>query len=194
MGYFPVRYDSRVVNYDRRGFILLATRWTFQKNSLFPAQKIILPILSSKPASVPIYKVYPQHLHAVISLFFVIFYLKLIKIFWLNCQYLNYLYLVFENDCFTHCVTVPLFFHPVIIFTKNESKESSERAVEEWVVFEVDAHVQDCTGCSCHTWKGSEREVWNAQDVSSGQSYKTSTIVIYDSRVVPDWKIPLLRP
>ena len=24
----------------------------------------------------------------------------------------------------------------------------------------------------------------------SGQSYKTSTIVIYDSRVVPDWKIP----
>ena len=26
--------------------------------------------------------------------------------------------------------------------------------------------------------------------VSSGQSYKTSTIVIYDSRVVPDWKIP----
>ena len=25
MGYFPVRYDSRVVNYDRRGFIRLAT-------------------------------------------------------------------------------------------------------------------------------------------------------------------------
>ena len=24
MGYFPVRYDSRVVNYDRRGFIRLA--------------------------------------------------------------------------------------------------------------------------------------------------------------------------
>ena len=24
----------------------------------------------------------------------------------------------------------------------------------------------------------------------SGQSYKASTIVIYDSRVVPDWKIP----
>ena len=23
-----------------------------------------------------------------------------------------------------------------------------------------------------------------------GQSYKASTIVIYDSRVVPDWKIP----
>ena len=25
MGYFQVRYDSRVVNYDRRGFIRLAT-------------------------------------------------------------------------------------------------------------------------------------------------------------------------
>ena len=25
MGYFPVRYDSRVVIYDRRGFIRLAT-------------------------------------------------------------------------------------------------------------------------------------------------------------------------
>ena len=25
MGNFPVRYDSRVVNYDRRGFIRLAT-------------------------------------------------------------------------------------------------------------------------------------------------------------------------
>ena len=25
MGYFPVRYNSRVVNYDHRGFIRLAT-------------------------------------------------------------------------------------------------------------------------------------------------------------------------
>ena len=25
MGYFQVRYDSRVVNYDRRGFLRLAT-------------------------------------------------------------------------------------------------------------------------------------------------------------------------
>ena len=25
MGYFQVRYDSRVVNYDHRGFIILAT-------------------------------------------------------------------------------------------------------------------------------------------------------------------------
>ena len=29
MGYFPVRYDSRVVNYDRRGFIRLATDANF---------------------------------------------------------------------------------------------------------------------------------------------------------------------
>ena len=28
------------------------------------------------------------------------------------------------------------------------------------------------------------------QEVTSGQSYKASTIVIYNSRVVPDWKIP----
>ena len=28
MGYFQVRYDSRVVNYDRRGFIRLATDLT----------------------------------------------------------------------------------------------------------------------------------------------------------------------
>ena len=25
MGYFQVRYDNRVINYDRRGFIRLAT-------------------------------------------------------------------------------------------------------------------------------------------------------------------------
>ena len=31
MGYFQVRYDSRVVNYDRRGFIRLATG---SKNSI----------------------------------------------------------------------------------------------------------------------------------------------------------------
>ena len=29
---------------------------------------------------------------------------------------------------------------------------------------------------------------------TGGQSYKASTIVISDSRVVPDWKIPILRP
>ena len=28
MGYFQVRYDSRVVNYDRRGFIILSTGHT----------------------------------------------------------------------------------------------------------------------------------------------------------------------
>ena len=27
------------------------------------------------------------------------------------------------------------------------------------------------------------------KSIISGQSYKTSTIVIYDSRVIPDWKI-----
>ena len=32
MGYFPVRYDSRVVNYDRRGFIRLATDWAIFKD------------------------------------------------------------------------------------------------------------------------------------------------------------------
>ena len=31
MGYFQVRYDSRVVNYDRRGFIRLATGLQFYK-------------------------------------------------------------------------------------------------------------------------------------------------------------------
>ena len=30
----------------------------------------------------------------------------------------------------------------------------------------------------------------NARNEHSGQSYKASTIVIYDSRVVPDLKIP----
>ena len=29
MGYFPVRYNSRVVNYDRRGFIRLAAGQAF---------------------------------------------------------------------------------------------------------------------------------------------------------------------
>ena len=34
MGYFPVSYDSRVVNYDRRGFIRLATGKCTESNSL----------------------------------------------------------------------------------------------------------------------------------------------------------------
>ena len=36
MGYFHVRYDSRVVNYDHRGFIGLATAlgMTFNEESL----------------------------------------------------------------------------------------------------------------------------------------------------------------
>ena len=32
---------------------------------------------------------------------------------------------------------------------------------------------------------------WLQQEVTSGQSYEASTIVIYDSRVVPDLKIRL---
>ena len=36
MGYFQVRYDSRGVNYDRRGFIRLATALlNFNNRSLF---------------------------------------------------------------------------------------------------------------------------------------------------------------
>ena len=34
MGYFPVRYDSRVVNYDRKKFIRLATGLLFNKIGL----------------------------------------------------------------------------------------------------------------------------------------------------------------
>ena len=34
MGYFQVRYDSRVVNYDRRGFIRLATDVYFTKKNI----------------------------------------------------------------------------------------------------------------------------------------------------------------
>ena len=36
MGYFPVRYDSRVINYDRRGFIRLATGLCQGLNLLCP--------------------------------------------------------------------------------------------------------------------------------------------------------------
>ena len=35
MGYFQVRYDSRVVNYDRRGFIGLATGCLPAHSSMF---------------------------------------------------------------------------------------------------------------------------------------------------------------
>ena len=34
MGYFQVRYDSRVVNYDRRGFIRLATGHTVDQTDV----------------------------------------------------------------------------------------------------------------------------------------------------------------
>ena len=39
MGYFQVRYDSRGVNYDRRGFIRLATDWTISE--IFLATKFL---------------------------------------------------------------------------------------------------------------------------------------------------------
>ena len=34
MGYFQVRYDSKVINYDRRGVIRLATELTSQSKTL----------------------------------------------------------------------------------------------------------------------------------------------------------------
>ena len=37
MGYFQVRYDSRVVNYERRGFIRLATGGVTDQNMLAPS-------------------------------------------------------------------------------------------------------------------------------------------------------------
>ena len=44
MGYFQVRYDSRVVHYDRRGFIRLATEDTRKAH----AATINSAILTSK--------------------------------------------------------------------------------------------------------------------------------------------------
>ena len=53
MGYFPVRYDSRVVNYDPRSFVRLATEvfdndddmctYSLDPSNLLPP---LLPILS----------------------------------------------------------------------------------------------------------------------------------------------------
>ena len=62
MGYFPVRYDSRVVIYERKMFIRLATYWainfltklaqlfgSFLKN-IFVKQKLLLlsPLIGGK--------------------------------------------------------------------------------------------------------------------------------------------------
>ena len=51
MGYFPVRYDSRVVNYERRGFIRLDTGHTGRKHSI--EGEITCPLLNfaSSPAN-----------------------------------------------------------------------------------------------------------------------------------------------
>ena len=46
MGYFQVRYNSRIVNYDRRGFIRLATDWAIYctlGNFSKPVATIFLP-------------------------------------------------------------------------------------------------------------------------------------------------------
>ena len=47
MGYFQVRYDSRVVNYNRRGFIRLATGHTDGECSLLST----FNLLSRKPGA-----------------------------------------------------------------------------------------------------------------------------------------------
>ena len=46
MGYFPVRYDSRVVNYDRRGFIRLAT------GLVVLGETLVLMVVDSNPNTV----------------------------------------------------------------------------------------------------------------------------------------------
>ena len=54
MGYFQVRYDSRVVNYDRRGFIILATDLVqlffiiFMSESFCCESNVIVSKLSTK--------------------------------------------------------------------------------------------------------------------------------------------------
>ena len=48
MGYFQVRYDSRVVNYDRRGFIRLATGLT-SSDSVLRRNNIILSCSGINP-------------------------------------------------------------------------------------------------------------------------------------------------
>ena len=46
MGYFQVRYDSRSVNYDRRGFIRLATGSIHSDRKCFPViEQYIIPKL-----------------------------------------------------------------------------------------------------------------------------------------------------
>ena len=55
MGYFPVRYDSRVINYERRGFIRLATEDTDSNQAFVIFIKIFilqLTVLRKKPKMV----------------------------------------------------------------------------------------------------------------------------------------------
>ena len=50
MGYFQVRYDSRVVNYDRRDFIRLATDAEIKSCPNFPkvAEKVDIVVFARK--------------------------------------------------------------------------------------------------------------------------------------------------
>ena len=45
MGYFQVRYDSRVVNYDRRGFIRLATGFVIHICSYYTSVVFVINTL-----------------------------------------------------------------------------------------------------------------------------------------------------
>ena len=62
MGYFPVRYDSRVINYDRRGFIRLATVQTGRNLleigtqwAVLCKQKEKIPIICNTQSSVAVF-------------------------------------------------------------------------------------------------------------------------------------------
>ena len=48
MEYFLVRYDSRVVIYDRRGFIRLATERALETGILYDTGCLILALVKSK--------------------------------------------------------------------------------------------------------------------------------------------------
>ena len=41
MGYFPVRYDFRVINYNRRGFIRLATGYKHRPKKICSPERMV---------------------------------------------------------------------------------------------------------------------------------------------------------
>ena len=53
MGYFPVRYDSRVVNYNHRGFIRLATGVAVMM--VYVAVSVPMPAPASCPISLVLF-------------------------------------------------------------------------------------------------------------------------------------------